>query len=163
MSRKNYNVILNSYYCTTDSLTNLTTNKFYYINWSTILPDKNFKLTFNFISETNYIQSMLTIPIVSIDFLNQANIDICQPIYQATSSNILGLIFPTYLDPNAHLAYFRSDKNFNNAIYLSRPSQNYFNVQINDNNKPPSQWVDDAVIPLPLANYVLILSFEECE
>ncbi|MEI6423995.1 MAG: hypothetical protein WCP55_17395 [Lentisphaerota bacterium] len=139
------------------------TNKFYYIDWSAILPDKFFKLTFTFISETNIIQSLLSIPIITIDFLNQGNIDICQPTYQATSSNILGLIFPTYLDPNAHLAYFRSDKNFNNPIYLSRPRQNYFNVQINDNNKPATLWTDDAVIPLSMSPYILILSFEECE
>lgn len=163
MSKKNYNIVLNSQYCTTDSLTNLVTNKFYYIDWSAILPDKNFKLTFSFISESNYVQTLIAIPIVTIDFLNQGNIDICQPTYQATSSNILGLIFPTYLDPNAHWAYFRADKNFNNPIYLSRPRQNYFNVQINDNNKPPALWIDDAAIPLPMAHYVLILSFEECE
>ena len=41
---------------------------------------------------------MSTLPIITIDFLNQGNIDICQPTYQTTSSNILGLIYPTILD-----------------------------------------------------------------
>ena len=90
---KNYNVVLNNNYCTTDSAGNANTNKSYYIDWSAILPDKNFKLTFSFISETNVIKTLIDIPIITIDFLNQGNIDICQPTYQATSSNILGLIF----------------------------------------------------------------------
>jgi len=163
MSRKNYNVVLNSNYCTLETASNPNTNKNYYINWSAILPDKSFKLSFSFISKSNFIQSMANIPIITIDFLNQGNIDICQPTYQASSSNILGIVFPTYLDPNAHLAYFRCDKNFNNPIFLSRPRQNYFNVQIIDNNNPSSLWLDDNVIPVPMSNYVLILSFEECE
>ena len=161
---KNYNVVLNSQYCTTDSSANLNTDKNYYIDWSAILPDKNFKLTFSFISESNYITDFKDLAIVTIDFLNQGNIDICQQTYQATSSNILGLLFPTYLDPNAHLAYFRADKNFNNPIYLSRPRQNNFNVKIVDNNNPPLPWLDDNLTtPAAFANYVLILSFEECE
>ena len=105
----------------------------------------------------------INIPIITIDFLNQANIDICQTTYQATSSNILGLIFPTYLDPNNHIAYFRADKNFNNPIYISRPRQNNFNVKIFNNVNPPAVWSDDGGIPLSISPYVLILSFEECE
>ena len=160
---KNYNVVLNSEYCTTDTSTNANTNKNYYIDWSAILPDKNFKLTFSFISKTNTIKILLNIPIITIDFLNQGNVDICQTTYQATSSNILGLIFPTYLDPTNHNAYFRADKNYNNPIYLSRPRQNNFNVRIVNNANPPIAWVDEAGTPLDLKPYVLILSFEECD
>ena len=163
MSRKNYNVVLNPNYCTTDTAANTTSNKNYYIDWSAILPDKNFKLTFSFISEGSTILNLINIPIITIDFLNQANIDICQTTYQATSSNILGLIFPTYLDPNNHIAYFRADKNFNNPLYLSRPRQNNFNVQMVNNAKPPILWVDETATPLDFPPYVLILSFEECE
>ncbi len=164
MSRKNYNVVLNSNYCTRDSISNTNTNKNYYIDWSAILPDKNFKLTFSFISEANYITNLLFVPIITIDFLNQANIDICQPTYQATSSNILGLIFPSYLDPNAHLANLRADKNFNQPIYLARPRQNNFNVRLINNNNPPDFWIDDSTpTGQPISPYVLILSFEECD
>ena len=164
MSKRNYNVVLNSEYCTSDTLTNLNTDKNYYIDWSAILPDKTFKLTFSFISESNYITDFKDLAIVTIDFLNIGNTYICQPTYQATSSNILGLLFPTYLDPNAHLAYFRADKNFNNPIYLTRPKQNNFNVKIVDNNNPALPWLDDNLTtPTTFANYVLILSFEECD
>ncbi len=161
MSRKNYNVVLNSNFCTTDTETNVVNNKNYYIDWSAVLPDKNFKLTFSFISEANTITVMAFIPLITIDFLNQGNIDICQPSYQATSSNILGLIFPTYLDPNVHLAYFRADKKFNNPIYIARPRQNNFNVTIMNNAKPPVYWLDDILAPI--TSYVLILYFEECD
>ncbi len=139
MSRKNYNVVLNSEYSTTDTATNNNTDKNYYIDWSATLPDKNFKLSFTFISEATYIITLSDILVVTIDFLNQGNNYICQRStvsYQATSSNILGLLFPTYLDLVTYKAYFRADKNFNSLIYLSRPRQNNFNVQIVDNNKP---------------------------
>ena len=163
MSRKNYNVVLNSQYSTTDTLLNNTTNKNYYIDWSSLLPDKKFKLSFTFMSETNFITQLNAIPLVTIDFLNQAYIDICQPQFQATSSNILGMLFCTYLDPNAHLAYFRADKNFNQPIYLSRPSQNNFNVRVINNDNPPAFWTDDDPLHFTLGGYVLILSFEECD
>ena len=109
------------------------------------------------------IKTLVYIPIITIDFLNQGNIDICQTTYQATSSNILGLIFPTYLDPTNHNAYFRADRNDNNPVYLSRPRQNYFHVRIVNNANPPILWVDEAGTPLDLKSCVLILSFEECE
>ena len=163
---KNYNVVLNSTFCTSDSISNTNTNKNYYIDWSSVLPDKNFKLTFSYISECDTITSLARIPLITIDFLNQGKQVASQQSltsYQATSSNILGLIFPTYLDPTNHNAYFRAEKNFNNPIYLSRPRQNNFNVTIINNNNPPTEWVDNDPTPQPLASYVLILSFEECE
>ena len=166
MSKKNYNVVLNSQYCTIDTSTNQITNKNYYVDWSAILPDKNFKLTFSFVSEVNFINLLTEIPIISIDFLNMANITMCNQSstsYQAISSNILGLVFPTNIDTNAHHAYFRADKSFNPPIYLSRPRQNNFNVQINDNNNPTGFWLDDNTPADSMSNYVLILSFEECD
>ena len=162
---KNYNVVINSSYCTTDSSGNTTSNKNYYIDWSSILPDKKFKLTFSFISEACIINTLVQIPIITIDFLNQANIDICQTTYQATSSNILGLIFPSYLlSANSPFTFLRADKDYNTPIYLSRPRQNYFNVRMVNNNNPPTLWVDESTpTPLDFPAYVLILSFEECE
>ncbi len=158
-----YNVVLNSQYSTTETLTNDTVNKNYYIDWSAILPDKNFKLTFSFMSETNTITQLNAIPLITIDFLNQANIVLCQSKYQATSSNILGMVFCTYLNPTSSLAYFRADTNFNNPIYLSRPRQNNFNVRVINNDNPPAFWTDDNPSLFTLGSYVLILSFEECD
>ena len=91
MSRKNYNIVLNSNFCTNESAANTNTNKNYYIDWSAILPDKNFKLTFSFISECDTITAFSTIPLITIDFLNQGKqVASQQPAtsYQSTSSNL---------------------------------------------------------------------------
>ena len=159
---KMYNVILNSTYCTADTVLNTVNNKNYYIDWSAVLPDKNFRLTFSFVSEVNYIDTLTEIPMVSIDFLNQGNVNICQQKYQSTKSNILGIVFPINIDQTNKHAYFRADQSFNPPVYLARPRNNNFNVQIISNNNPPDLWLDDAILPDPIANYVLILSFEEC-
>ena len=39
MSRKNYNVVLNSTFCTSDTSTNVVADRNYYIDWSAALPD----------------------------------------------------------------------------------------------------------------------------
>ena len=166
MSKRNYNVVLNSTFCTFDTSGNVNTNKNYYIDWSAVLPDKNFKLTFSFISKGCEIVSLGLIPLVTIDFLNQGKIVASQQSatsYQATSSNLLGLIFPTYLDPNGHKAYFRADRQLNNPIYISRPNQNNFNVRMTTNGNPPALWLDETTVPADFPQYVLILSFEECD
>lgn len=162
-SKPTYNIVLNSNFCTTATSANVNTNKEYYIDWSAILPNKKFKLSFSFISEGCYITNFTLLPIITSDILTPANIDACQSSYQASSSTILGLVFPTYLDPNAHIAYFRSDKNFNNEVYTPRPFSNNFNVKIQTNGNPPALWLDDAAVPADFPQYVLILSFEECD
>lgn len=163
-SKPTYNIVLNSNFCTTATSADVNTNKEYYVDWSAILPNKKFKLRFSFMSEASYILGLYEIPIITMNFLNQGNIVACQPTYQASSSNILGCVFPTYLDPNAHLAYFRADMNFNNPIFTSRPFNNNFNVRITNNANPPILWVDDTpVTPVAMSPYVLILSFEECD
>jgi hypothetical protein len=164
MSHKaNYNIVLNSQFCTSATSANVNTNKEYYVDWSAILPNKKFKLTFSFVSEGCYITTFGLMPLITIDFLNQGNISICNQSFQATTSTILGLTYPTYLDPNAHIAYFRADKDFNNQIYTPRPFSNNFNVRIITNGNPPALWLDEAVVPADFPQYVLILSFEECE
>ena len=166
---KNYNIILNSQYCTSDSIANTNSNKNYYIDWSAILPEKqNFKLTFSFISECVVVQFFNPMPLITINFLNLGKQIASQQsltTYQPTQSNLLGLIYPVLTDPNLHFNYFRSDKSFNNPIYLSRPTQNYFNVKIVTNSNPPILWTDETIPPpaLDFPQYVLILSFEECD
>jgi hypothetical protein len=157
-----YNVVVNSNLCTPETAGNSKTNKNYYIDWSSILPQGEFELTFSFISENNVIHTFLNLPILYVDFLSQANIDICQASYQATSSTLLGLVFPTNLDPNTHYAYLRADKNFNPPIYLAnRPYANNFNISILNNSNPPTNWLDDSSpTPQDLGSYVLIFHFK---
>lgn len=160
---QSYNVVVNSNLCTPETAGNPHTNKNYYIDWSAILPQGEYELTFSFISESNVIHTFLNLPLIYVDFLSQANIDICQASYQATSSTFLGLVFPTNLDPNAHFAYLRADKNFNPPIHLvNRPYSNNFNIRILNNANPPTNWLDDDSSPGPqdIGHYVLIFHFK---
>ena len=162
-SKPTYNIVLNSNFCTAASVVNTNSNKEYYVDWSAILPNKKFKLSYSFISEGCYITTFTSLPIISTNLLTSANIIQTQASFQSTSSSVLGLVFPTYLDPNAHIAYFRNDKNFNNEVYTSRPFSNNFYVKIQTNANPPAFWVDQTLIPEDFPQYVLILSFEECD
>lgn len=159
---QSYNVVVNSNFSTPETAGNSNTDKKYYIDWSAILPQGEFELTFSFISEVNVITTFLNLPVVYVDFLSQANIDACQASYQATSSTILGLVFPTNIDPNTHYSYLRADKNFNQPIYLvNRPYSNNFNIQILNNSNPPTKWLDDSSpTAQDLGQYVLIFHFK---
>ena len=54
------------------------------------------------------------------------------------------------------------DINFNTPIHFnSRPNNNNVNIQILNNDNPPTDWVDDAAIPVEPNNYILILTFSE--
>lgn len=159
---QSYNVVVNSSLCTPETAGNTNTNKNFYIDWSAILPQGEFELTFSFISEVNVISTFLSLPLIYVDFLSQANVDICQASYQATSSTLLGLVFPTTIDPTPHYAYLRADKNFNPPIFLAnRPYSNNFNISILNNSNPGVLWVDDtAPVAQDLGQYVMILHFK---
>ena len=92
---QSYNVVDNSNLCTPETALNPNSNKNYYIDWFAILPQGEFELTFSFMSENNVINTFLNLPLIYVDFLSQANIDLCQSSYQASSSTLLGLVFPT--------------------------------------------------------------------
>ena len=49
------------------------------------------------------------------------------------------------------------------AYKKPHPLEHFIILKIITNGSPNILWVDDAAIPLPMAHYVLILSFEECE
>ena len=92
---QSYNVVVNSNFCTPETTANPNANKNYYIDWSAILPQGEYELTFSFMSEVVNITTFLNLPMIYVDFLSQANIDFCQASFQAPSSNLLGLVFPT--------------------------------------------------------------------
>jgi hypothetical protein len=158
---QSFNVVVNSNLSTPETNLNPNQNKNYYIDWSSVLPQGEYELTFSFMSEVNTISTFQYLPLIYVDFLSQADINSCQASYQATSSNFLGLVYPTNLDPNAHLSYLRADKSFNQPIYLAnRPYLNNFNIRILNNQANPSNWVDDtSPVPLDLSSYVLVFHF----
>lgn len=156
-----YNVVINSVYCTTDTAGNVNSNKNYYIDWSAIMPKGSYELTFSFVAKGNFIQNFTNIPIVNIDFLSQANVDAVKPNYQATSSQVLGTLYPTNLDPTNKIGFLKADQSYNPPLYLvNRPHTNNFNVQIVNGANPPVFWVDDAATPVTVGAYVLILHFK---
>jgi len=156
-----FNVVLNSTYCTTETASNPNTNKNYYIDWSARLPKAEYELTFSFVAKCNFIQNFTNLPCVNIDLLSQGNTQQPLPNYQSTNSNLLGTLFPSYLDPTAHIAFLRADQAFNPSIYLAnRPYSNLFNVLITNGANPPVSWVDEAATPATIGAYVLILHFK---
>jgi len=158
---QSFNVVVNSNLCTPDTAGNANTNKNYYIDWSAILPQGEYELTFSFMSEVNVITTFLNLPMIYVDFLAQAHINSCRASFQATSSNLLGFAFPTVIDPVTHYAYLRADKNSNQPIYLAnRPYSNNFNISILNNANPATSWLDDSATPQDLGQYVIIFNFK---
>jgi hypothetical protein len=157
---KSYNVVVNSTFCTSDTALNLNSNKNYYIDWSAILPQGEYELTFSFISEGNTIANFVQLPLIYADFLSQANVDAVQSGFQGNSSNLLGTIFPINLDPNAHICFFRADSKFNPPIFLAnRPYSNNFNIKVLSNDNPATPWIDEATMSASIGAYVMILHF----
>lgn len=156
-----YNVILNSNFCTTETAGNTVNDKSYYIDWSSILPQGEYELSFNFISEGNIINTFPSLPLINIDFLGQGNIESCKPSYQATSSNILGVLYPTQFHQATDYVFFRAEKYSNTPVFLvNRPYNNNFKVHILNNANPPIPWVDQAAVPASINSYVMTLSFK---
>jgi hypothetical protein len=159
---KSYNIVVNSNFCTSGTSANANSDKDYYIDWTSVLPQGEYELTFSFISEaTDTINVINNIPLVYVDFLSQANIDAVQPGFQATASQFLGMLYPTLVHPATDSAFLRAEQSSNNPIFLvNRPYSNKFRVQILNNANPPVAWVDDATIPNPPAPYVMNLQFK---
>lgn len=159
---KLYNIVVNSNFCTSATAGNANSDKNYYIDWTAVLPQGQYELTFSFLSEAGDIINVLNnIPLVYVDFLSQGNIDAVQPGFQATSSQFLGMLFPTILHQATDSATLRAEQQSNNPIYLvNRPYNNEFRVQIVNNANPPVPWVDDATIPSPPPSYVMNLNFK---
>ena len=157
---QSFNVVVNSNLCTPETAGNANTNKNYYIDWSSILPQGEYELTFSFMSEVVNITAFLNLPMIYVDFLAQAHINSCQASFQATSSNFLGFAFPTVIDPVTHYAYLRADKNSNQPIYLvNRPYSNNFNISILNNSNPATSWLDDSATPADISSYVIVFHF----
>lgn len=159
---RSYNIVVNSNFCTSATAGNANSDKNYYIDWTSVLPQGEYELSFSFISEaTDTINALNNIPLVYIDFLSQANIDAVQPGFQATASQFLGMLYPTLIHQPTDSCILRAEQSSNNPIFLvNRPYNNEFRVQILNNANPAVAWTDDATIPNPPAPYVMNLKFK---
>lgn len=156
-----YNVIVNSTFCTAETAGNAVNDKSYYIDWTSVLPQGEYELSFTFVSEGNQLDTFPSLPLINIDFLGQGNIEACKPSYQATSSQILGIVYPVGFHPATNYVFFRAEKYSNPPVFLvNRPYNNNFRVQILNNDIAPIPWVDQAAVPASISHYVLNLSFK---
>jgi hypothetical protein len=161
---KIYTVCLNSAQGTnqpyTDNIGTTTTdvrNIGYFFDWS-LLPNKKYKLNFNFIT-TNHTSTGSVCNLFTD--MTQLNTRFATPPYSSTSQRLnysyLGCARLTLIGTNA---YLWSDSNFNGTLYLERPpSNNNFTVSLlnNDLNKTP---YSSTTL---FAGYTLTLTFEELD
>jgi len=159
---KLYNVVLNSFNCTAETVANPNTNKSYYIDWSQKLPQGEYRLSFTFQSEGNIFQVINTVPVLYSDIVSSSSNTILPQAQVYNNTQILGCLFPTMIDPNAHVCYLRGSRDSNPPIHLNnRPFNNLFSVQVYNNDLAPSLWVDEtAPTPQSISHYILILHFE---
>jgi hypothetical protein len=162
MSNKFFNVVLNSFNCTTATQANANSNKSYYIDWSARMPQGVYHLSFTFQAEGNIIQNIPTVAVVYSDIVSSSSNMILPQSTVYSNTNILGTLYPTMIDPNGHVSYLRADQKSNPPIYLNnRPFNNEFIVQVQSNDLVPIPWVDETpTTPSPISAYILILQFE---
>ena len=155
---KSYNVLLNSNACNSQTVANSNDNKGYTVDWSAIMPQGEYNLTFNFMAEVNNVDlGPLNTPLIFATFMPSSGNYQTHPLNTAHSSRVLG-----YLKPynTTATSYYTADVNTNPSIYLkSRPSLNNFVINILDNSEPAVNFYDNGALT-PMNSYILILRFE---
>jgi hypothetical protein len=151
--KKSFKVIFNSNNKVAGST---NTNANYYIDWSAILKDnQEYTMTWSYEGQANTFTEATKIATVNVNFF--AN------IFMANGSFINGAINSQNIGVLVQgTDGLYGDINFNTPIHFnSRPNNNNVNIQILNNDNPPTDWVDDAAIPVEPNNYILILNFSE--
>ena len=129
-------------------------NAQFYIDWSAILKDnQEYSMSWSYEGQANTFTENTKIATVNINLFGN--------IFNASGTFINGAINSTnigVLIQNQGGLY--GDINFNTPIHFnSRPTNNNVNIQILNNDSPPTEWADD--VPAPPNNYILILNFIE--
>jgi hypothetical protein len=146
-----YNVVLNSLNKESSSIS--TCNATYIFDWG-VLPDKKFKMRYNFVS-SNIDATNIKIALLSLD-LGQTMYKNSSLKVQGQNTLNVGVLIPYNVTSKS---YLYADRNTNQPITMNRPRNNQFRVEITTNDVVPISWSDStSAIPL---SYVLILSFEE--
>jgi hypothetical protein len=155
-----YNVILSSQNCTSATSSNDNNDKSYSVDWTSIMPEGEYLVSFTYQGCVNTIQTFQTLPLVWCDFGVSQNNVYSQATSFAQRSINMGCLFPTLVDPNLHYSNLRADLNSNCPIYLQeRPTIQELRVQILSPNKV--LWVDDgSPSQVPPGRYVLCLHFQ---
>jgi hypothetical protein len=130
MTKKIYNVVLNS-----SSALNASTfaynNLNYYVDWSAILkPDKSYKVTWSYMGSMNYVNGF-DFPILTINW-NQLNYT--TGITGASTTQIIGTLRENMINQNAYIGNFYAGVCDNPPLYLeSMPYNNNINVSMYSN------------------------------
>lgn len=143
------NVIFNSNYKTSGT----NGNAYYFIDWSAILKDnQKYTLSWTYLGQQNTFTGASKLAALNIN-LFAVNFMANERFGASVTQNIGNLLQNGYL---------YADTNFNTPILLmSRPNNNNVNVQILNNDNPPTIWTDNATIPVEPNNYILTLTFTE--
>ena len=151
--KKSFKVIFNS----NDKVAGSTnSNANYYIDWSAILKDnQEYSMSWSYEGQANTFTENTKIATVNINLFGN--------IFNASGTFINGAINSTnigVLIQNQGGLY--GDINFNTPIHFnSRPTNNNVNIQILNNDSPPTDWVDNDDPILGPNHYILILNFIE--
>ena len=153
------NVILNSNNALAGS-TNSNAN--YNVDWGAILkPNQAYRLHFTYVGQANTITAASKLAQVQIGFQMEQYLG-QSSTYGAPTSITIGALRTFYI--NGTINYLFADDNNNPPIYLqTRPYSNTFNVRVMTNDATPIEWKDNAATPVVNNNYILNLSFQECE
>ena len=128
----------------------------FYIDWSAVLKDnQEYSMSWSYEGQANTFTADSKIATL--------NINLFANIYFASGTFINGAINSTnigVLIQNQGGLY--GDINFNTPIHFnSRPNNNNVHIQILNNDSPPTEWSDNAAVPVGPNNYILILNFSE--
>ena len=150
---------LSSTSCTAQTASNANNNKDYYVDWSQ-LPQGKYSVTWSLNASDNTFSSPIILPFVYVD-LGTTNIFTTKSQNDpAIRTRCIGTLFVNNATASLNCLY--ADTHSNPAFYLnSRPSNNIFNVSIL--NPSGGYWVDKAVTPVAIGDYVLNLSFQLLE
>ncbi len=151
--KKSFKVIFNS----NDKVAGSTnSNAYYYFDWSAVLKDnQEYSMSWSYEGQANTFTENTKIATVNINLF--ANIFVANNTFYngAINSTNIGVLIQ-----NQGGLY--GDINFNTPIHFnSRPNNNNVNIQILNNDSPPTDWVDNDDPILGPNHYILILNFTE--
>ena len=136
-----------------------TSNINYYVDWSAILKDNQpYELTYSYTAQKNTFTADTKIASLYINIFGEN--------YMANSPTTPAGATPTqqlcFLSPGFGNWGLSTDLNSTLPIYLrSRPQNNVVNIRILNNDNPPTNWLDNATVPVAPGPYILTLYFKE--
>jgi hypothetical protein len=154
-----YTVVLSSQACTSTTSANANNDKSYSIDWTSLMPEGEYLMSFTYQGGTNNVQTLPNIPNIWVELgVSQNNVCSQSSSFAQRCVNI-GSLYPSVIDVSAHHSTLRADKTSNQPIYLQeRPSFQDITVLIQTPLKVA--WLDEAATPLAPNHYVLRLHFE---